>query len=179
MNAFEVLGLKSGADRQTVHQAYRALVKTCHPDLFEDPEQRKIAQQKLIELNRAYEEAYKLAGDGQTGPVYHTVPLDQALAIAEKLIDQQRFETALLQLGRAEFKDDRWFFVEGKIMLGMKQYATAHQALREAIRLNPENREYRALALEAALLIKKHQKLPYRVADWAEKTFNFRKKHTL
>ena len=100
-------------------------------------------------------------------------------AIAEKLIDQQRFETALLQLGRAEFKDDRWFFVEGKIMLGMKQYATAHQALREAIRLNPDNREYRALALEAALLIKKHQKLPYRVADWAEKTFNFRKKHTL
>ena len=61
MNAFEVLGLKSGADRQTVHQAYRALVKTCHPDLFEDPEQRKLAQQKLIELNRAYEEAYKQA----------------------------------------------------------------------------------------------------------------------
>ena len=176
MNAFEVLGLKSGADRQTVHQAYRALVKTCHPDLFEDPEQRKLAQQKLIELNRAYEEAYKLAGDVPTGPVYHTVPLDQALAIAEKLIDQQRFETALLQLGRAEFKDDRWFFVEGKIMLGMKQYATAHQAFREAVRLNPECREYRSFALDAALLVKKHQKLPYRMVDWAEKTFFSRKK---
>ncbi len=179
MNAFEALGLREGADRQTVHQAYRALVKTCHPDLFEDPEQRKMAQQKLIALNQAYEEAYKKAGDIATGPVYHTVPLDQALDIAEKLIAQERYETALLQLGRAEFKDDRWFFVEGKIMLGMKQYATAHQAFREAVRMNPDNREYRAFALEAALQIKKHQKLPYRVADWAEKKFNFRKKHTL
>lgn len=178
MNAFEILGLQEGADKQQVHQAYRTLVKTCHPDLFEDPEQQKMAQQKLLELNQAYEEAYKRAGE-QPGKAFHTIPLDQSLSIAEKLLEQQRYETALLQLGRAEFKDDRWFFIEGKIMLGMKQYSTAHQAFREAVRMNPENREYRALALEAALQIKKHQRLPYRVADWAEKTFNFRKKNSL
>ncbi|MBQ4640400.1 MAG: DnaJ domain-containing protein [Clostridia bacterium] len=179
MNAFEILGLKDGADKKEVHRAYRALVKTCHPDLFEDPEQRKVAQQKLLELNQAYEIAYKKAGEQPAAPSYHTVPLDQALDIAERLRLQGRYETALLQLGRAEFKDDRWFFVEGKIMLGMKQYGTAHQAFREAVRISPENREYREWALEAALQIKKHQKLPYRVADWAEKTFRFGKKNQL
>lgn len=174
MNAFEVLGLEERADKDKVHQAYRALVKACHPDLFEDKEQQKAAQKKLIALNLAYEEALKAAPDHPAG--YYTMPLEQALHTAEKLADQGRYETALLQLGRAETKDDRWYFTEGKIMMGMKQYATAHQAFREAVRLNPECREYRSFALDAALLVKKHQKLPYRMADWAEKTFFSRKK---
>ncbi len=180
MNAYEVLGLRDGADRQEVHRAYRALVKTCHPDLFEDPQQRKAAQDRLIELNHAYEVAYKKAGEQPTGGVFRIVPLDQALDVARRLLEQNRFETALMQLGRAEFKDHRWFYIEGRIMMGMKQYATAHQAFREAIRLCPEdNREYRSWALDAALEIKKHQKIAYRVADWAEKTFSFGKKSTL
>ena len=174
MNVFEVLGLAPQADKDKVHQAYRSLVKACHPDLFEDPEQQKAAQKKLVELNLAYEEALKAAPDHPAG--FYTMPLEQALHTAEKLADQGRWETALLQLGRAENKDDRWFFIQGRIMMGMKQYATAHQAFREAVRLAPENREYRSWALDAALMVKKHQKLPYKVADWAEKTFFVRKK---
>lgn len=174
MNAFEVLGLDLQADKDRVHQAYRAMVKACHPDLFEDPEQQKAAQKKLIELNLAYEEALKAAPEHPAG--FYTMPLEQSLHAAQKLADQGRWETALLQLGRAEHKDDRWYFTEGKIMMGMKQYATAHQAFREAVRLSPENREYRSWALDAALLLKKHQKLPYKVADWAEKTFFARKR---
>ena len=51
--------------------------------------------------------------------------------------------------------------------MGMRQYDTAHQSFREAVRLNPDNNEYRQGALEAAVAVKKHQKWAYRVADWA------------
>lgn len=174
MNAFEVLGLDLQADKAKVHQAYRAKVKACHPDLFEDPEQQKAAQKKLIELNLAYEEALKMAPDHPAG--YYQLPLEQVLSTTENLLEQKKYEMALMQLGRAEHKDDRWYFIHGRILMGMEQYATAHQAFREAVRQKPDNREYHAWALDAALLVKKHQKLPYRVADWAKKNLGRRRK---
>jgi hypothetical protein len=52
----EVLGLAPGATRQQLDQAYRDLVKVWHPDRFEsDPLLRLKTQEKLRELNAAYE----------------------------------------------------------------------------------------------------------------------------
>ena len=42
-NPFEVLGLKPGADAQDVRAAYRRLVKSCHPDQFQDPQLKNLA----------------------------------------------------------------------------------------------------------------------------------------
>ncbi len=174
MNAFEVLGLSVDADQQQVHQAYRTRVKACHPDQFVDREAQQKAQEEMIRLNLAYEEALRLSAGRQVG--YHAVPADQAKSIARKLMEQGRYESALLQLGRAETKDDEWYFIQGQLMMDMRQFASAHQSFREAVRLNPENNEYRRGALEAALAVKKHQKLPYRVMDWADGILHPRKK---
>ena len=52
----EVLGLAPGATRQQLEDAYRDLVKVWHPDRFvSDPALRVKAQDKLRELNAAYE----------------------------------------------------------------------------------------------------------------------------
>ena len=174
MNAFEVLGLSVDADQQQVHQAYRTRVKACHPDQFVDREAQQKAQEEMIRLNLAYEEALRLSAGRQVG--YHAVPADQAKSIARKLMEQGRYESALLQLGRAETKDDEWYFIQGQLMMDMRQFASAHQSFREAVRLNPENNDYRRGALEAALAVKKHQKLPYRVMDWADGILHPRKK---
>ena len=174
MNAFEVLGLSVDADQQQVHQAYRTRVKACHPDQFVDREAQQKAQEEMIRLNLAYEEALRLSAGRQVG--YHAVPADQAKSIARKLMEQGRYESALLQLGRAETKDDEWYFIQGQLMMDMRQFASAHQSFREAVRLKPENNEYRRGALEAALAVKKHQKLPYRVMDWADGILHPRKK---
>ena len=172
--AFEMLGLKGGATAQDVRAAYRRLVKTCHPDQFQDAEEQKLAQEKLIQLNLAYEEALRLSSQRQVG--YHGVPGEEAKKIARRLLEQQRYESALLQLGRADDKDDEWYFIQGKILMAMRQYASAHQSFREAVRRNPGNNEYRAGALEAAVTLKKHQKPLYRFADWADGVLHPRKK---
>ncbi|MBE5782633.1 MAG: tetratricopeptide repeat protein [Clostridiales bacterium] len=173
VNAFEVLGLNTDADQQQVHQAYRTRVKECHPDRFTDPDMQKRAQEQLIELNLAYAEALRLTA-GLQGR-YNGVPLDQAKQIAKRLMEQGRYESALLQLCRTDNKDDEWYFIQGQVLMQMKQYDSAHQSFREAVKMEPENREYRAGALEAAVAMKKHKKLPYKVLDWADGLIHPRK----
>jgi DnaJ-domain-containing protein 1 len=52
----EVLGLKPGASQDEVNQAYRDLANVWHPDRFVgNPRLQKKAEEKLKEINAAYE----------------------------------------------------------------------------------------------------------------------------
>lgn len=54
---YAILGLPPNASMQEVKQAYKKLVKRCHPDLFFDnPSRREKAQEILTKINQAYEE---------------------------------------------------------------------------------------------------------------------------
>ncbi|MCR4886777.1 MAG: J domain-containing protein [Clostridiales bacterium] len=175
MNAFEVLGLSADANEQQIRRAYHARVKRCHPDQFTDAEMQRKAQEELTELNLAYEEALKRALTMKP-TVYRRVPPAEAKATARRLLSQDRYESALLQLGRAENRDDEWYYIQGLILMGMKQFGSAHQSFREAIRLQPDNNDYRTGALEAAVALKKRQHWAYRMADWADGIIHSRKK---
>ncbi|MDO8747360.1 MAG: DnaJ domain-containing protein [Thermodesulfovibrionales bacterium] len=53
---FEILGLKPGASFEEAKEAYKDLVKVWHPDRFaHDPTLQQKAQEKLKEINEAYE----------------------------------------------------------------------------------------------------------------------------
>lgn len=52
---FQTLGIRRGASRGDLKQAYRDLVKVWHPDRFtNDPNLQTRAQEKLKEINQAY-----------------------------------------------------------------------------------------------------------------------------
>jgi len=52
----EMLGLKPGASHEEVAQAYRDLANVWHPDRFAgNPRLQKKAEEKLKEINAAYE----------------------------------------------------------------------------------------------------------------------------
>lgn len=174
LDAFEVLGISRQADQQQVRQAYHALAKACHPDQFSDGERQKKAQEEMIRLNLAYEEALKLTAGRPLNP--RTVTPVQAKESAKHLLSQDRPEAALFQLSRAEEKDGEWYYLQGLILMKMKQYASAHQSFREAVRRCPDNNDYHAGVLDAAIAVRKHQKLPYRIADWADGMLHSRKK---
>ncbi|HSK71458.1 MAG TPA: DnaJ domain-containing protein [Pyrinomonadaceae bacterium] len=53
---FEILGLKPGASQKEIKAAYRDLARVWHPDRFcSDPRLQAKAQEKLKEINEAYE----------------------------------------------------------------------------------------------------------------------------
>ncbi len=153
---FGMLGLNATADADDVRAAYRALAKKCHPDHFPDPEERKAAQAKMIELNLAYEEALKRTASRKTVASYDKeLTTDDAVLLAAKLLKRQSPEAALRYLLRATQRDGSWYAMQGFILMEMEQYETAHQSFREAVRREPNNIEYRRGALDAAVALKK------------------------
>ena len=57
-----ILNVAENATKDEIKQAYRRLVKLHHPDRFvkESPEQQKIAEQRFIEIQKAYEVLEKI-----------------------------------------------------------------------------------------------------------------------
>lgn len=159
-----MLGLDASATADDVRAAYRRLVKTCHPDRFQDPQEQAAAQEKMIALNLAYEEALKLTASRRTVESYNKeLPLDEALTLAAKMLRRESPESALRHLMRATKRDGRWYAMQGAILLAMDQYETAHQSYREAVRQEPDNNEFRRGALEAAVALKKSRTLAGRI----------------
>ncbi len=158
--AFEVLGVSPDADEGTIRSAYHQLAKTCHPDKFTDPAQQQAGQKRLISINLAYEQAMKIASSRQTPAAQ--MPLKQAKDWAEKLLERKQYELALLQLSKAEDKDAEWYALQSRTLVGLKQYLSAHQAMRTAVRMDPDNLGYRREALSAEMLLRKSGSLPYR-----------------
>ena len=66
---YQVLGLKPGASPEEVRQAYRDMVKVWHPDRFAHDERlRGMAQEKLKEINGAYESLKAQAFEASIAP---------------------------------------------------------------------------------------------------------------
>ena len=171
---YEVLGVPSGADAAQVRAAYRQRVKACHPDQYQEPEAQRAAQEQLIELNLAYEEALKLCSQRHVG--FNLVSQQEAKHFATRLVEQGNLESALRQLNRADSKDAEWYFMQGNILMGMRQYKTAHQSYREAVRRDPENNHYRRGALDAAIAVKRSEQVLNRIGTWFTDVFRGRKR---
>ena len=166
LNAFDVLGLSADASREQVKKAYHNKVKASHPDLHREPEVQDEAQRRMVELNLAYAQAMEIVDRPKLG--FHKMPLEQIKVIVRRLLDQGHFETALLQLGRAQTRDADWYAMQGEILMAFKEFDTAHQSFREAVRQEPDNMRYRQQALDAAVAVKRHRHIPMRIKDSIE-----------
>ncbi len=160
---FEVLGLRAWADPDEIRSAYRSLVKTCHPDMIQDPEKKRLAQEQMVKLNLAYEEALRLASPRQHAAYHQQISEDDAVVLAEKMLSRNNPESALRQLMRSETKNAAWFYAQGRVLMAMEEYESAHQSFRRAVSLCPDNNNYRSGALDAALAMKKEKTLPGRM----------------
>ena len=163
-NPFEVLGLRGAATPDEIRSAYRALARQCHPDMVQDPAEKEAAQTRMVALNLAYEEALRLASP-RTGANTVTPELSSAEAVlmAQRAMARDNPEGALRSLVRCEKRDGEWYYMQGKVLMAMEEFNSAHQSFREAVKLDPENNVYRSGALAAAVAQQKAKKLPMKV----------------
>lgn len=63
-NPYKVLGVSPDATDDEVKQAYRALVRKYHPDRYTDSDLSELANEKMQEINAAYEEVQRMRADG-------------------------------------------------------------------------------------------------------------------
>ena len=161
-NPFEVLGLKGWADQDEIRNAYRALVKQCHPDMIQDPVRKQEAQERMVRLNLAYEEAIRLASP-RVQPAEAELSAAAVVLMAERSLARNNPEGALRTLLKCEKRDGDWYYMQGKVLMAMEQYDSAHQSFREAVRRCPDNNVYRSGALAAALAFRKSETIQGKV----------------
>ena len=164
-NPFLTLGIPSTADAQAVRDAYRRLVKRCHPDVIQGEKEKEQAQEQLIALNLAYEEALKLA----CRPQVRIAPasLEDTLRLARRLLARRMAASAQRALERCQERDAAWYFLHGRSLHEQGQYGMAHQSFRRAVRIEPENAAFRMAALKAYVAERDSHKISCRLVDWA------------
>ena len=155
-----MLGLKGWADQEEIRTAYRALVKQCHPDMITDPAQKEEAQQRMVALNLAYEEALRLANPKAQFSVGPQPTAAEAILMAERSLARDNPEAALRQLLKSEQRDGDWYYMQGKVLMALEQYESAHQSFREAVRRCPDNNVYRSGALAAVVAQREAATIP-------------------
>lgn len=160
---FAALGIPPTATAEEVRHAYHLLAKQGHPDQFQDAAAQHAAQERMIALNHAYQEALRMATDRAAKPYTQQIACEDAVQLARKMLRQRSPESALRQLMRARTRNAAWFHQQGLILMAMEQYDSACQSFREAVRRDPNNIEYRRGALDATIALRKSQTLMGRI----------------
>lgn len=153
---FDVLGVPPDSDAAQIRSAYYRLVKRWHPDTIADMVEREQAQQKLVEINLAYEKALKAT---------HS-PIPNPKKVARSLMERGQHQAALRILEKSVSKDAEWFYLHGCLLMRLRNPGAAHESFREAVKLEPDNYTFRQGALDAALAHRKKEKLRGRIGEW-------------
>ena len=109
------------------------------------------------------ERALRLASPRPQAPAGPAPSVAEAVLMAERALARDNPEAALRQLMHAETRDGDWYYMQGKVLMALEQYESAHQSFREAVRRSPDNNVYRSGALAAVVAQREAETLQGRV----------------
>ncbi len=140
-HAYSILGLRIGASQDEIKQAYRDLVKIWHPDRFTDVEQKLQAEEKIKQINAAYEKLKSIEVDSsiKSDPVPQPVnePAKKEPSKSGNSTKQQNPEPFRTKISSRPSNPETFYnFGVEKIKLGEYEEAIAH--FTRAIRLKPD-----------------------------------------
>lgn len=145
---YEVLGVSRDATPEEIKKAYRALAKKYHPDNYTDPVQRSRAEEKMKEINSAYERIQK----GDTGPEFKGFNNPNSggkgvYAQIRQYINAGMVNEAneLLNSIQPSERGAEWYFLYACVLIKQGWYYEALDAAAKAYSLDPSNEEYRML----------------------------------
>lgn len=157
-NPYEVLGINEGASEEEIKKAYREQVKKYHPDQYQDNPLSKLAEEKLREVNEAYE---YLSGKGNSakasngwggrssgnsggGNNGYSGGGNDSFRQVRSFINNGDIATAESILDGMPNKSAEWFYLRGLIFMKKGWYNEAIMNVRQAVNMDPSNFEYRS-----------------------------------
>ena len=163
-NPYEVLGLKEGASDEEIKAAYRELVKKYHPDQYQNNPLGDLAEEKMQEVNQAYETLTKGGGNAHGGyggyggygggNAYGGSQRSSSYSSGRgnvspehmeirKAIDRNDLARAEALLAAIAIKDAEWHFLRGMIYYRRGWMDQAVNNIQTAVSMDPNNIEYR------------------------------------
>jgi curved DNA-binding protein CbpA len=145
-NPYEVLEIKEGASKDEIKKAYKEMVKKYHPDQYGNNPLRDLAEDKLREVNEAYDYLMKNTSDnaGYTESSYNNSSSGYG-NYSEIRSDIQRGDvrSAEDKLSRINTRDAEWNYLMGLVNLKKGWYDNAYNYIVNACNIAPNNLEYR------------------------------------
>lgn len=149
MDPYQVLGISSGASEDEIKAAYRELARKYHPDNYQGNPLADLANEKMQEINRAYDQIISMRKNGQqTGASQSSYQSagNAQFADIRRLINAGRVteaEELLDGVPRAN-RDGEWHFLKGTVQYSRGWLDEAYQNFVIACQMDAGNGEYRA-----------------------------------
>ena len=148
---YEVLGVPHGASDEQIKKAYRELARKYHPDNYADNPLADLAQEKMKEINEAYDTLTKGGGASSQSGGYQSGGYQSGssangatpLARVRRLIQHGSLDQAEAELNAISQHTAEWYFLSGAIAQRRGWLDDAAQNYRIAVQMDPGNLEYR------------------------------------
>ena len=152
MNPYEVLGVPENASEEEIKKAYKELVKKYHPDKYQDNPLADLAEEKLQEINEAYDMLIKNRSSSSSGSYSYgnygagsgnggSYGTPDYMAV-RRYIDAGNLTAAENILNSTRDRSAEWFFLSGMLSYRKGWYDDAINKLKTANDLDPNNMEY-------------------------------------
>ena len=146
---YQVLGVSPDATDEEIKDKYRTLVKKYHPDKFTDSDLAELANEKMKDINSAYDEIQKMRnnrsrdsrsggfnpGSSSNSEFYTRV---RQLINASSIFEAEQMLISTPQENRGA----EWNYLYACVMVKKGYYADAQRYFDIACSLDPDNREY-------------------------------------
>ncbi len=144
---YKVLGISPNATNEEVKAAYKALVKKYHPDNYADSPISDIAEEKMQEINEAYDEILRQRAEGASGGGSQSYQGSTSYANIRSLINNGRIDEADAELNKIaqSERNAEWSFLKACILTQRGYYFDAMKFADAACNMDPMNDEYRQL----------------------------------
>ena len=159
---YQILGVPETATDEEVKRAYRELARKYHPDNYHDNPLADLAQEKMKEINAAYEEIAKMRSGGRSGGTsggygnyrgstggYQQQYSSQSSS-GSSVLQQVRIAINTGNISRAEallanYSDHNaeWNFLRGAVCYRRGWMDEAKRYYQTACQMDPDNTEYR------------------------------------
>lgn len=154
-NPYEILGIKEGASEDEIKRAYRELVKKYHPDQYHDNPLSKLAEEKLREINEAYDFLMKGGSGARTSgtwgndtrghnkTTWNNQGGNDIFRQARAYVNSGNLGMAEELLNRTGERPAEWYYLKGMVFLRKGWYNEAYNHIQSAVNMDPSNIEYR------------------------------------